>query len=122
MRRLLRLPGLFLLRSLITELRGIRLQLTRQTDLLARLASQLAPEPPVVDRAEVARETGLDYVDPIDQAIIQQYVARTEADTGHSPTDDEILRYLSDEKTLDLHARLIERDAEIARLAAEQRR
>jgi hypothetical protein len=122
MRRLLRLPGLWILRSLIRELRGIREQLTRQGDLLEQLAARYAPQPPVTDRETVARETGLDYVDPIDQALIQQYRERTESATGHAPTDDEILSYLADEKTKDLHERLIARDAELDRLAMERGR
>jgi hypothetical protein len=120
--RLLRLPGLFLLRSLVQELRGVREQLTRQTDLLERLACQIAPQPPQTDRAQVAAETGLDYVDPLDQALLQQYAERTERDLGRSPTDEELLDYLADEKTKDLHQRLIARDREQDRRAAERER
>jgi hypothetical protein len=122
MRRLLRLPGLFLLRSLTRELQGIRVQLTRQTDLMEQLVARYAPQFPQTDHAVVAAETGVDYVDAADQALIQQYVLRTEHDTGRPPTDDEILSYLSDEKTRSLHERLIERDQAQERLAAERRR
>lgn len=115
------LPGLFLLRRTVRELTGIREQLTAQTALLARLADQFAPAQPVTDREVVRAETGLSYIDPIDLTLVQAYVARTEADTGHTPTDDEILIYLADEKTTDLHRRLIERDEEQARIAAERR-
>jgi hypothetical protein len=117
----LRLPSLFLLRRLSRDLAGIRDQLARQTDLLQRLADHFAPADPVTDRATVSAETGVDYVDATDQLLIQQYIARTQADTGHTPTDDEILSYLADEKTHDLHTRLIERDREIERIAAERR-
>lgn len=120
--RLFRLPGLLLVRALVRELRGIREQQTLQTALLARLADHYAPQPPQTDRATVAAETGVSYMDAIDQAIILQYVERTRADTGREPTEEEILSYLSDEKTLDLHRRLIERDAEQARLAEERAR
>ena len=120
--RLRLLPSLFLLRRLIGELTGIREQLTLQTGLLVRLAAQIAPVPPVVDRAVVAEETGLSFVDPVDQALLLDYAHRTERDTGHSPTDDELVTYLADEKTLDLHTRLVARDRELERLAAEQRR
>src|SRR3989304_323580 len=48
--------------------------------------------------------------------LIQPYAERTVRDTGHQPTDDEILSYLADEKTRDLHTRLIERDREAERL------
>jgi hypothetical protein len=120
--RLRLLPGLFLLRRLVRELSGIREQLTRQTDLLARLANQIAPPAPVVDRDVVAAETGLDYVDSVDQYLIQQFRERTLAGTGHLPDDDEVLNYLADEKTVDLHQRLNARDRELERLAEERRR
>lgn len=120
--RLRLIPGLFLLRRLVRELSGIREQLTRQTDLLVRLAAQIAPLPPVADQDQVARESGLDYVDPIDQLLIQTYRERAQFDTGHAPTDDEILSYLADEKTKDLHQRLIERDDELTRLTVERGR
>jgi hypothetical protein len=116
------LPGLFLIRRLVRELSGIREQLTRQTDILTRLANQIAPQLPAVDRAEVAAETGVSYVDAADQAIAQEYILRTERDTGHHPTDDEIMGYLADEKTIDLHERLLARDREIERLSVERQR
>lgn len=115
------LPGLFLLRRGLRELTGIREQLTEQNRLLARLADYLAPELPVTDRETVRAETGLSYIDPVDMTLVQAFVARTEHDTGHTPTDDEILEYLADEKTTDLHRRLIERDQEAERVAAERR-
>ena len=116
------LPSLFIVRGLIRELRGIREQLTRHTDILTRLANQIAPQLPPVDRAEVAAETGVSYVDAADQAIAQEYIARTEHDTGRAPTDDEILSYLADEKTIDLHERLLQRDKELERLSVERHR
>ena len=119
--RLRLLPGLFIIRRLARELSGIREQLTLQTGLLARLAAQIAPAPPVVDRAVVAAETGLSFVDPVDQALLLSYSARVERDTGHQPTDDELITYLADEKTVDLHTRLVARDQELDRLAAERR-
>ena len=116
------LPGLFLLRSLVRELSGIREQLTRQTDILARMAEQVAPQPPVVDRETVRAETGVDYVDQTDAFLVQQFVERTEHETGHRPDDDEILSYLSDEKTRDLHLRMIEREQVVERVGRERRR
>ena len=120
--RLRWLPSLLLLRRGLRELTAIREQLTRQTDLLVRLANEFAPLPPAVDRAEVRADTGVDYVDATDQFLLQQYAERTRAATGHEPTDDELLSYLADEKTIDLHSRLVERDREAERLAVEQQR
>jgi len=119
--RLRLLPGLFLLRRLVRELQGIREQLTKQTDLLTRLAAQIAPVTPVVDRHAVATETGLSYVDPTDQALLLAYSARLEHDTGRAPTEDELLSYLADEKTIDLRQRLLARDRELERVAEERR-
>lgn len=122
----MRLPrivgGWFLLRGLVRELSGIRAQLTLQTAILTRLADQVAPAPPAVDRETVAADTGLSFVDAADQAILGSYVERTLRDTGHLPTDEELVTYLADEKTVDLHRRLIERDQDTERLAAERTR
>jgi hypothetical protein len=120
--RLRLIPGLFVIRRLVHELQGIREQITKQTDILTRLAAQVAPQLPPVDRAEVAAETGVSYVDTADQAIAQEYILRTERDTGRPPTDDEVMSYLADEKTVDLHERLIQRDREIDRLSQERHR
>lgn len=120
--RLPRWPALLIIRRLVRELSGIREQLTLQTACLQRLADHLVPIIPTADQEQVARESGLDYVDPIDQVLIQAFRERTEATTGHAPTDDEALAYLADEKTLDLHQRLIERDEQLERLAVERRR
>ncbi len=118
--RLRFLPSLFLLRRALGELRGIRAGLERQNVLLARLADRFAPLPPVVNREQVQAETGVDFVDAIDQVLAQEYVARTEREMGYTPSDDQILTYLSDEKTHDLHQRLIERDAEMERVRRER--
>jgi hypothetical protein len=114
--------SIFRARRLLRDLAGIRAALDQQNVLLARLADKFAPAYPVTDRATVAAETGVDYVDLADQAIIQDYVDRTSRDTGRAPSDDEILIYLADEKTRDLHTRLVERDEDLARLAQERRR
>jgi hypothetical protein len=119
--KLLRLPALLLVRSIVRELRGIADGLKQQNALLERLAAHLAPDIPTATPDEIA-DTGLSYVDPIDQALILQYVARCENDTGRTPSDDEILSYLSDEKTRDLHLRMIERERETLRRDRELER
>lgn len=116
-----RVPGLLLLRRLTRVLEGILDQQRQQTKLLARLADHFAPADPITDPEVVASHTGASYVDPADQALILGFVERTVRETGHHPDDDEILAYLADEKTQDLHKRLIDRDAELARLAEERR-
>ena len=114
--KLARLPSLFLLRSLVRELRSLREIQTQQIGLLTRLADHFAPLTPTTDPIVVREETGLAYRDDAEQALILDYVSRTVEATGHVPTDDEILIHLSDEKTIDLHRRLADRDREIAQL------
>jgi len=103
-------------RKLVAELAGIRQALNQQTLILARLADRLAPEP-VDDRDSVKHDTGVTHLDVNDALLAQAYIARTQRDTGHTPDDDEVLIYLADERTTDLHKRLIERDEQLARLA-----
>jgi hypothetical protein len=119
--RLFRRPGAFVLRSLVRELRVIRDQLTIQNRALVRIADRIAPVLPETETATVRADTGLSFRDDADQYLLQEFAAKHYASTGHWPTDDEALSYLADEKTRDLHTRLVERDAEIARLAAEGR-
>ena len=103
------------------ELRGIHLALVEQNDLLHRLADHFAPVAAVVDRDSIRQDTGLSFLDPLDAALAQDYIDRTTRDTGHVPDEDEILIYLADEKTTDLHKRLTEREAEMARLMEARR-
>lgn len=106
------LSGGFTLRALVRELQGIRLQLTRQGDLLEawmRAAGvPLTTTPPVP--GDLA-DTGTSYANEIDLALVEDYKGRTLADTGREPTEDEIDAYLADEKTVALHARLAQRSA-----------
>jgi hypothetical protein len=118
-RRLLR--GGFLLRSLVKELSGIRLQLTRQNDTLDRLVALYAPAallPQTPPTPQELADTGISYLDAIEAGSVHDYIERTKADTGRAPTDEEILSFLADEKTTSLHARLREREAlaDLARL------
>lgn len=113
----LRLPGWFVLRSLVKELRLLREGQTEQNRLLRRLADRFAPAAPAADPAVVSRETGVTYTDPLDQALLEEYAVRIHQATGHFPTDDELLAYISDDRTRTLHQRLAERD----RLAREDR-
>lgn len=108
------LGGGLLLRTIARELTGIHRQLRRQGDLLERVLQAyaphaLAPQTPATD-AEL-QDTGITFLDAIEAAAVGTYIERTKADTGRAPTDDEILVYLADEKTISLHARLRERAA-----------
>jgi len=119
--RLPRLLGVgFVLRRIVRELSGVREQLTRQNDLLARMADTFAPADPITNPKEVAQLTGVDYLDATEAGIVLDFVERTRRETGHEPDGEEILTYLADEKTVDLHQRLRAREAEIAQLTADR--
>lgn len=115
-----RLATAFLLRRVLRDLTRIGDALSAQTVILARLADRYAPRDPPTERAEVKADTGVSYLNPDEQAMALDYVERTVRDTGHMPDEDEILIHLSDEKTLDLHARLSAREGELARLAEDR--
>lgn len=112
-----RLLGARYLLGLHRGLTRVASALEAQTVVLERLADRLAPVDPPTDRAEVKIDTGVSYLDPIDAELAQNYVARTFEQTGHMPDEDEVLIYLADEKTTDLHTRLVQRDQELARLS-----
>jgi hypothetical protein len=108
------LGGGLLLRTIVRELSGIRLQLTRQNDLAERALQIYAPEvlqtAPGVSRADLA-DTGYSHLDLIDAGLVEEYRAKTHRDTGRDPSEEEILIYLADEKTIDLQIRMKERAA-----------
>jgi hypothetical protein len=112
-----RLAGLLYLRRVARSLDAITASLDRQGDLLLRLVDHLAPPPPPADRAAVREDTGVSFLDPQEAYLAATYIARTQNDTGHIPTDEEVMIYLADEKTRDLAARLTARDVELTRLA-----
>lgn len=122
----MRLPKILALgllgRRALSELTGIREQLAQQNALLARLANHFAPIAPRTDQADVLATTGVDHLDPIEAGIVLDYVERTRHDTGHEPNGDEILTYLADERTTDLHARMIARHREIEALQSRSER
>lgn len=107
------LGGGLALRAVIRELSGIRQQLTRQTDLLERWSAVSGVLPAQVitatARPEDVADTGLSFLDPVEQAIAQDYIAKNTTDMGRAPSDEEVLSYLADEKTVDLHQRLTQR-------------
>jgi len=119
-----RLTAALLLRRLARDLARLADAHTQQTQLLARLVDRLAPQLPTdaqVDRARLRAETGLDHLDVDDAGLALDFIARTEAATGHTPDEEEILIYLADEKTVDLHQRLTAREGELQRLAESRR-
>jgi hypothetical protein len=115
-----RLASALLLRRVSRDLTDISAALRAHTVLLQRLADRYAPLDPPTDRTEVKADTGVSHFDPIDAGIAQDYIDRTYRDTGHVPDEDEILIHLADEKTHDLHQRLVAREGELARLREDR--
>lgn len=116
-----RLAAALLLRKVVTELHALTLAVSAQNALLARLVDHLAPAAPDVPRETLREDTGLSHLDPVEAQLAQAFIARSVNDTGHTPDDEEVLIYLADEKTTDLHKRLIEREAELERLQEVRR-
>lgn len=105
--------GGLLLRTIARELAGIRVALQQQNLYLARVADQIAPALPAADAPSLA-DTGYSAFDQLEGGLVLDYIAKTERDTGRAPTEDEVLTYLADEKTQDLHLRLKAREQELA--------
>lgn len=115
-----RLAAALVLRRLTRDVHDMADALQAQNALLGRLVDQLAPLPKTPERAVVREDTGLSHFDSADGQIAEEFVARTERETGHTPDEEEVLIYLEDEKTVDLHARLVARDADLERLRASR--
>lgn len=111
-----RLAAALLLRRLAKDLHALSEAVLAQNLLLTRLVDHLAPVDPVTTRGEVHADTGVSHLDSDEAARAFAYIARVQRDTGHTPDDDEVLVYLADEKTQDLHTRLASRDEELTRL------
>jgi hypothetical protein len=107
----------FILRALVRELGGIRRQLERQGDLLERFAAHAGMVSPAVVAKNAApadlADSGVSFLDEIERGLVEDYVAKSQKDTGRAPTDEEVLSYLADERTQALHARLTERAAAV---------
>lgn len=105
MRLLRRFRSPFAARRALRALERIEAHLGVQNALLQRLADQFAPA--FEESAETAaRTTGVDHLNEREAVTVLEYVARTERETGKTPTEDEILRYLADEATTSLQDRL----------------
>lgn len=91
-----------------------------QNVLLTRIADYLAPVEPLRDPRELKGTTGIDHLDATELALVDQFVARTETEQGYTPTEEEILSFLADERTIDLHVRLREREAEVNRAVSQR--
>lgn len=71
-----------------------------QTALLRQLAATLAP--PHVE-APATPDTGPSFLDELEQAKVLGYIQKMQDETGHVPTDEEILAWLASEETMGLY-------------------
>lgn len=104
MRALRALVAPLLFRRALRALDQIDQRLAEQNRYLQRLAEYFAPA--YGDDPADAQATGVDHLNPLEAARVLDYVAKTRQDTGRDPTDDEILRFLAEDETTDLHTRL----------------
>lgn len=97
--------GFRLARRTLKSLCAIEAHLAEQNGYLRRLADHIAP-----DHTATPAPTGasVDYLNPHEAIAVQAYIEKTARDTGRVPTEEEILRYLADEATIDLQARMEE--------------
>ena len=116
-----KLTGLWILRRLARDVGRLADSLAVQNGLLERLVDHFAPLQTEPERVTLRQDTGLSHFDPVEATLAQDYIDRTYRQTGHLPDDEEVLVYLADEKTVDLHTRLIQREQELARLAESRR-
>lgn len=116
-----RLAAALYLRRLVHAVSAHTAAVDRQNALLTRLADHFAPQIAAPDRQALAQDTGVSHLDPLEAQLVGDYVTRTQRATGHTPDDEEILIYLADEKTTDLHQRLVARAVELDRLAESRR-
>ena len=109
------LGSLLAYRHLVRSLDRIGSALDQQNRLLLRLADHLAPEMPV----SAAPEDSVSYTNEQDILLSLDYIERTRAQTGHTPSDEEVIAYLADERTQALQSRLNERGEMLTRLGGQ---
>jgi len=98
-----------LFRRVSRQLDRIGEALTAQNVLLARLADHFAPIPPPTE--DLQHHTSIDFLNQVEAAQVLDYIGRYTEEQGIAPTEDEVLRYLADEATTDLHERMKEKEA-----------
>lgn len=98
-----------LARRVSRQLDRIARALDVQNVVLVRLADHFAPQIP--EPADLQHQSSVDFLNHEEAGRVLSYIERTMHDTGRAPSEDEILSYLADEATLDLHERLEQKRA-----------
>jgi len=91
-----------LYRRTLRTLERIDLHLAEQNRILARIANHFAPEL----SADAPAGAAVDYLNPQEAFVVLDYTERVQREQGRLPTEDEVLRYLADQATVDLQARM----------------
>lgn len=92
-----------LTRRALRALDRVESRLTEQNTYLKRLADHFAP---VYDSDGEVPERSVDFLNGTEAGLVLDYVEKTQREMGRPPTDEEILRYLADEATIDLTERM----------------
>ena len=83
----------------LRALERIAAALETQTALLTRMAEVVAPQPA---EPTSLQDTGVTFCNEAELARITSFVERTTRETGHVPSDDEVLRWLAAEAQADV--------------------
>lgn len=92
-----------LTRRMIRTLDRVEARMAEQNTYLQRLADHFAPQ---FDTSGPPPERSVDFLNNTEAGLVLDYIERTQRETGRGPTDEEILRYLADEATIDLATRM----------------
>jgi len=93
----------FAYRRALRTLGSIDARLAEQNTYLRRLADHFAPAPP---ENQPEPTFSVDFISPAELALVERFSEQVLHDQGRPPTDEEIVRYLADEATVDLRARM----------------
>lgn len=86
------------LRSLITEIRGLREEQKRQNEILLRLAEEFAPAANVVEQPDETPGE-IDHLNPAEMAVVYEFAKRFKDQHGIEPTDNDLLTFLAEDAT-----------------------
>lgn len=89
-------------RRTLKALERVDAHLAEQNQILRRLANHFSPEL----SADAPTSASVDYLNPQEAFVVLDFTDRIQREQGRVPTEDEILRYLADQATVDLQSRM----------------